>query len=230
MTKKRKFKKRAKSKSIDFVTPKFFLKYFGVLGLAVTIIGALDSFLSLTHFVRFLVEHWQLITKAFWNAAFNFFGLSVSPTVAGLLNAWIFLLALEGSAYLAGSRNPERDQINPFLLRFSLKILNCVILFALFIFILTATVLKFDPDLSKGLELPKANSIFSVDWSNQNEWFPFLVFVLAGSQVQAGMFTPPLSLLVRFFQVGIIVVSILILNYISVLASFFQKWLSSMTV
>lgn len=85
---------RGAVKSLSRVFRSELLRWFGVLGLALTIIGKLDPVLALAKFIHKIAEKWIEITHAFWGAIFSCFSLSLSKETAIALNIFVLISLL----------------------------------------------------------------------------------------------------------------------------------------
>ncbi len=70
------------------------LSWFGVLGLAITIVGSLDPLLQLAGIAHYLVEHWHILAQWFWAKIFVLFGIRLNFIQVAALSTATFCWSL----------------------------------------------------------------------------------------------------------------------------------------
>lgn len=74
----------------------------GIVLTAITLFGGLQSFITMSGWARFIVEHWQQITHVFWGWVFSWLGISVSQDMALVLTFLVMLFGFWLSDFIAG--------------------------------------------------------------------------------------------------------------------------------
>jgi len=70
----------------------------GVIGLAMTLLGALDPLIQIAELAQALVRHWHEAAHYIWSLVFSFWKLNIGPVAAARLTAASFLLAVSISS------------------------------------------------------------------------------------------------------------------------------------
>jgi hypothetical protein len=70
------------------------LSWWGIIGGAITLFTAISATLKLADWARWLVEHWQQWTHAFWVWAFGWLGIHLPPEWTALLSFLLFWSSL----------------------------------------------------------------------------------------------------------------------------------------
>lgn len=110
------------------------LRWFGLIGLTLTIIEKLEPLLSLAKLVRLAIAKWKELSHLFWSSIFAFFSVEVSKETATALSvfALIFVMTLRSDL--------SEIKIHP-ILAFMLGIIN-----VFSVFVLVAILIYFQAD------------------------------------------------------------------------------------
>jgi hypothetical protein len=100
------------------------LKWFGVVGIALTIVERLDPLLKLASLMQKAIAHWRDATHWFWNFSLGLVGIPITPELSIALNVSVFVTAIRVAAGV------PRRKYNIFL-NFILVVLNFIVVMAL---------------------------------------------------------------------------------------------------
>jgi len=68
--------------------------WFGIIGTALTLVGAVEPLLRLAEWAKYVISHWQAWLHWFWETIFSFIGFSPQPIVSEFLSGAVFITML----------------------------------------------------------------------------------------------------------------------------------------
>ena len=86
------------------------LRWFSIIGAAVTIFGNFQALLDLADWARWIVAHWRAWTHAFWTLVFGWLKIDLHPGVVPILTATLFFFMI-GIATLSPFRTPAASNL-----------------------------------------------------------------------------------------------------------------------
>ena len=191
-----------------------YLAWIGVIGLSVSIVGAMEPVIQIANFIHYLVAHWHELTAAIWDSALGLFGLHAEAGVAALLNAGAFCFALEISAMTAPRHAPS-------LKSFALGALNRIVTVVLFYGILLSSFIRLGEPI-KSLVDP----LTIENWFDRKNWLLFGVWFFAMS-FSVGIGGNPYVLARRLLDVAAFCLIILLFNFIALDGPTLRDWILS---
>jgi hypothetical protein len=193
-----------------------FLAWFGVLGLAISVLGALEPLIQIAELVRWLVDHWHETTRFIWSSLFSLWSWKVDAKTLATLNAGAFVFFL----WLAADRPPEKRRL---LLSIPAGVINFVILVGLFFAIQFATVERVAPDL---ILSPPPEPVRPEKWLTEQELPNTVAGFFAGTSLANALTTNQLLMLRRLVDVFILTAGIIGLNYLSIYVPVLREWIA----
>lgn len=76
--------------------------YVGIVGLALSLVGAISSLHVLAPWMEWIVSNWQAITHAIWSFIANLIGIALTNRETAMLNYLLFSVLLFGSVVVGG--------------------------------------------------------------------------------------------------------------------------------
>jgi len=174
---------------------------FGIIGLALNLLGAMAPFIALTQIARWIVDHWVDLTAVFWIWLFALIRVDIPPILGFALSFLVFHLGLVASAIRRGQAddpavvteqaNLSRDRLLCLLLYIPIMIAT---LFTAFLKLAEATI--------QGEGPPDAGLV------------PVAFCLVVASPLLAFSLVRPRKLMRRFLSVYVLVLVILVLNLV----------------